>query len=326
MKRKYYVTIAGLLIALFLVIPQAYAAGGEKYIRMVAGGTGGSWYPLGVAMMDIVEKNIPGISASSSPGGGVANCKTIHRGQADLGWTYSHTASNAFNGTGTFNKKHDKLRHLMSFFPGILQIAVPKKRDIKTIGDLWNKRIVPGKVGFTGTKIMEIVLKAYDITFESIKKNGGIVNYVGYNDAAALMKDGHNDCYVAVTTSPHAVLIDLNFKPGVRLLGIDEAHMKKVLELEPGLMPTVIQKADYKGMTEDIHTIGTVSEVIVSADMPDQIAYQIVKVVYDNYDQLAKVKKKSIANSPPENALMGARIPVHPGAMRYYREKGIKLK
>jgi TRAP transporter TAXI family solute receptor len=323
MKKK----VIGLCMALFLLIflftPASQAA--TRFIRMFSGPEGGSWYPLGAAMMQIVENNIKGVSTSNGPGGGVGNCKAIQRGQADLGWTYTHTSFNAFNGKGKFDKKCDKLRHLMSLYPGVFQMAVPRDSDIHSVADLHDKRIVPGKVGFTGTAIAELVLKAYGITFDSIKKEGGTVNFVGYADAAALMKDGHIDCYMAVTSCPQATIIDLNFRPGVRFLGVDEEHMKKIHEMEPGLMPTVIPKTAYKGMTEDVPTVGTVTEIVASADLPDDLAYEIVKTLYAHWDDLKKVKKKAIEDSDPQKALLGVRIPVHPGAMRYYKEKGIKM-
>ncbi len=316
------VRIFVLLALCFLLITPAQAAD-KKFVRMFSGPEGGSWYPLGVAMMQIVEKNIPGISTSNGPGGGVGNCKAVQGGRADLGWSYTHTAFNAYNGKGKFDKKHTKLRHLMSLYPGIFQMAVPKKSNIQTVGDLKDKRIVPGKVGFTGTAIAEIVLKAYDITFDSIKKNGGSVSFVGYTDAAALMKDGHSDCYMAVTSCPQATIIDLNFRPGIRLLPITSADYQKVRAIEPGLMHTVIPKSAYK-MDADVPTVGTVTNIIATSDLSDDLAYQIVKVLYANWPELAKVKKKAIEDSDPQKALLGNSIPVHPGAQRYYNEKGIK--
>jgi TRAP-type uncharacterized transport system substrate-binding protein len=92
---------------------------------------------------------------------------------------------------------------------------------------------VPGKVGFTGTAIAELVLKAYGMTFDSIKKAGGSVSFVGYTDAAALMKDGHSDAYMAVTSCPQSTIIDLHFRPGVRMLPIPPEYQKKVVSWSP---------------------------------------------------------------------------------------------
>ena len=306
-------------LAVCLMAPGAQAE--KKFLRMFSGPEGGSWYPLGSAMMSIVEKNT-NLSTSNGPGGGVGNCKAVNAARADLGWSYTHTAYNAYEGRGKFKKKNTNLRHLMSLYPGVFQIAVPKKSKIYTVGVLKDKRIVPGKVGFSGTVIAEHVLSAYGITFDSIKKSGGSVSYVGYSDSAALMKDGHSDCYMAVTSCPQSTIIDLNFRPGIRFVPIDAAHMKKILEMEPGLMETIIPKDAYKGLEAGVPAVGTVTCVVVNKDVPDDMVYEIVKTLYAHWPELAQVKKKAIEESKPEKALMGARIPVHPGAMRYYKEKG----
>ncbi len=327
MKKKAFLFSVLAVCSVALVVSGTAFAGkyNRKFLKMVSGPEGGSWYPLGSGIMKLVEQ-ATGISTSNGPGGGVGNCKAIQRGNADLGWTYSHTAYNAYNGKGKFKKPHKKLRYLCSLYPGIFQVAVPKKSKIFSFADLKDKRIVPGKVGFTGTAIAEVVLKAYGITFDSIKKNGGKVDFVGYADAAALMKDGHTDAYMAVTSCPQSTIIDLNFRPGIRFLGIDKEHMKKVLALEPGLFATVIPKTAYKGMDKDVPTVGTVTSIVISSDVEDDVAYAIVKAIFEHLDELAKIKKKAISQVSLENALRGCKIPVHPGAMKYYTEKGVKIK
>ncbi len=314
-------TLMGLVLVLALALCAPTAFGAQKFLRMVSGPEGGSWYPLGSAMMSIVEKSLK-ISTKNGPGGGVGNCKVVDSGRADVGWSYTHTSFNAFNGRGKFNKKHQNIRHLMSLYPGVFQIVVPKSSDVKSIADLKDKRIVPGKVGFTGTAIAELVLKAYGLDFKSIKQAGGSVSFVGYADSAALMKDGHSDAYMAVTSCPQSTIIDLNFRPGVRFLPIPAEFQKKVRDLEPGLMPTVIPQSAYKGLEGDVPTVGTVTNIIINKDVPDDVVYNLVKTLYANWPELAKVKKKAISESKPEKALQGASIPVHPGAMKYYKEMG----
>lgn len=319
MHKKLAVIGLAVALAICLMAPTAHAE--QKFLRMFSGPEGGSWYPLGAAMMSILEKKL-GMSTSNGPGGGVGNCKAVNAGQADLGWSYTHTAYDAYSGRGKFEKKNANLRHLMSLYPGVFQMVSPKSSKIMTPADLSNKRIVPGKVGFTGTVIAESVLKAYGITFDSIKKNGGSVSYVGYADSAALMKDGHSDCYMAVTSCPQSTIIDLNFRPGVRFLPIDKAHMDKILQTEPGLMPTVIPKTAYKGLDKDVPAVGTVTCIIINKSVSDDLAYKIVKTLYEAWPELAKVKKQAIEDSKPEKAAEGARIPIHPGALKYYKEKG----
>ena len=145
MKRKGFIVLVMVMVSLFLITSAPQAE--QKFLRMFSGPEGGSWYPLGSAMISIVEKST-GISSSNGPGGGVGNCKAVNGGRADLGWTYTHTAFNAYNGRGKFNKKSTNLRHLMSLYPGVFQMAVPKKSKINSVADLKDKRIVHGKVGF----------------------------------------------------------------------------------------------------------------------------------------------------------------------------------
>ena len=298
----------------------------KKFLKMVSGPEGGSWYPLGSGMMRLVETNIKGISTSNGPGGGVGNCKVIQRGDADLGWSYANTAYDAYNGRLPFEKKLSKVRYLASLYPGVWQVAVPRSSDIYSYKDLYNKRIVPGKVGFSGEVIGKSLLEVYGITYDSIKKNGGVVNFVGYTDSAALMKDGHLDAAMFVTSCPQATIIDLNFRPGIRLLPVDKEHMEMFMKKYPGYIDAVIPKDAYKGMTEDVPTVGTVTSIVCSADLSDEMVYRITKAIFENLPELAKIKKQAIADVSLENGLRGCKIPVHPGAKRYYDEHGVKGK
>ena len=321
MKKLALVTV--LALSLLFVLPGASAFADQKFLRMASGPEGGSWYPLGSAMMSILEREL-GISSSNGPGGGVGNCKVVGGGRMDLGWSYTHTTYNAYHGLSEFDgKKLEDVRHLMSLYPGVFQTVVPAKSDIRSYADLKDKHIVPGKTGFTGTAIAELVLKAYGLTFDSIREGGGRVSYVGYADSAALMKDGHSDAYMAVTSCPQATIIDLEFRPGVRFLAVEPEYQKKVQELEPGLTPIMIPKEAYKSLSEDVPTMGTVTNIIISKNVSDDLAYKIVKTLYAHWDELKQVKKQAIEDSDPKKALLGNSIPVHPGALRYYKEIGI---
>lgn len=326
MRKIIILSVIGVFILCFGTGMAAEWKADKKFLKMVSGPEGGSWYPLGSGMMRLVEANIKGVSTSNGPGGGVGNCKVVQRGDADLGWSYSHTAFDGYNGRDPFKRKLKNIRYLASLYPGVFQVAVPRKSKIYSYSDLADKRIVPGKVGFSGEVFTKSILGAYGITYDSIKKKGGIVNFVGYADAAALMKDGHLDAAMFVTSCPQATIIDLNFRPGVRLLSVDKEHMKKILKEYPGYMETVVPKGAYKGVTEDIPTVGTVTSLVCSAKLSDEMVYRITKAIFENLPELAKIKKKAIAEVSLENGLRGCKIPIHPGAKRYYDEHGVKVK
>ena len=308
----------------FLLVSTVSSA--ETFIRMVSGPSGGSWYPLGAKIMEVLGNEISGIATSNGPGGGVGNVKDVNRGEAEIGWTYSHTAFNGFSGKGSFDKPHKNVRHFATLYLSAFQTAVVKSSSIQSYADLSDKRINPGPKHFSGFAAAKLVFGAYDLTFDGIAKNGGTVHSVSYTDAAALMKDGHLDAFIALTSVPQATIIDINFKPGIRLLGIEPDVMKKFLKVHPEYFATTIPTTAYDGMAKEVTTLGTVASLVINKDVPDDIVYQMTKVFWANHAVIAKVKPKTWARVKLEDALVGAGIPIHPGAKRFYDEAGVKKK
>ena len=318
MKRLMKIMVALLPFVLVGTVAQA-----ETFVRMVSGPSGGSWYPLGAKIMEVLGKEVPGIATSNGPGGGVGNVKDVNRKEAEIGWTYSHTAYNATVPQGKFDKKHENVRHFATLYPSYFQTAVPKSSKIMTYMDLKDKSINPGPAHFSGYAAAELVFKEYGIGFDQIAKNGGTVHSVSYKDAIALMKDGHLDAFIALTSMPQASFIDLNFNPGVRFIGMEPAVMKSFLEKNKGYTASAVSKSAYEGMTADVPTLGTVATLVINKDVPDDIVYAMAKSFWDNHGEFLKVKKVW-ARVKRENALNGNAIPVHPGAQRYYDEVGVK--
>ncbi len=215
--------MASVVGCLTLAAPFAHA---DTFVRMVSGPSGGSWYPLGAKIMQVMEKEISGVATSNGPGGGVGNIKDVSQGNAEIGWSYGHTAYNGYVGRGKFDRPYENVRFFATLYPGVVQVAVPRDSSIKSIDDFVGKNISPGKAGWTGTAFAETVLAAYGLSFDKIKQEGGTVHHVDYSDSVALMKDGHIDVFLAVTSMPQASFIDLNFKPGIRFIGIDPDKME----------------------------------------------------------------------------------------------------
>ncbi|MDH3286231.1 MAG: TAXI family TRAP transporter solute-binding subunit [Betaproteobacteria bacterium] len=298
-------------------------ANAETFVRMVSGPSGGSWYPLGAKIMQIMQKEIKGVAASNGPGGGVGNIKDVSEGNAEIGWSYGHTAYNGYIGRGKFDRPYKNVTFFATLYPGIVQIAVPKNSSIKSISDFNGKNLSPGKAGWTGTAFAETVLAAYDLSFAKIKQNGGTVHYVDYSDSVALMKDGHIDVFLAVTSLPQASFIDLNFKPGIRFIGIDPQKMEGIIKSNPGVIATKIPMSAYEGMTADVPTLATATVMVVNKDLPADLVYNMCKVFWKEHGTFAAVKK--VWNKVKmEDALAAAAIPVHPGAARCYAELGVK--
>jgi len=318
MKRLLMITAA----AAPLLLGAAAAGAADTFVRMLTGPAGGSWYPYGAKMMELAGKQIKGISASSGPGGGVGNAKNIQQKKAEFGWTFANTAYDAYKGNSKFKTPHTNLRFFANLFPGVLQTVVPASSDIKSYTDLVNKRLSPGKLTFSGNVAVEKLLGLYGITYAQIKKNGGNIHRVSYSDSVALMKDGHIDAFVGMTTAPNSSFIALDFSPGVRFLPVSDAIANKFVAETPGFIKTTIKAGTYKNLKEDVLTIAAPTVLITHKDVSNTLAYEMAKVIWDNHAELAKMS--SFWNSVKlADALQGSAIPVHPGAMRFYREKGV---
>ncbi|MFT5438515.1 MAG: TRAP transporter TAXI family solute receptor [Alphaproteobacteria bacterium] len=311
-----------LLISVPFVLAANIATGADTFVRMVSGPSGGSWYPYGAKMMAMADKQMKGVSTSNGPGGGVGNARSVGKGKAEFGWTFANTAYDAHSGIGAFKKKHPNLRFFANLFPGVLQTAVPANSKIKSYNDLANKRLSPGKTTFGGNVAFEKLIGLYGITYAGVKKAGGNIHRVGYKDSVSLMKDGHIDAFVGMTTAPNSSFIALDFSPGIRFLSTSNKIAANFVKMNPGFVQTTMKAGTYKGLKADVPTIAAPTVLVTHKGVSNDIAYRMAKVVWDNHGELVKLNK-FWASVKLSDALEGSAIPVHPGAMRFYKEKGI---
>ncbi|MHA1553699.1 MAG: TAXI family TRAP transporter solute-binding subunit, partial [Alphaproteobacteria bacterium] len=280
-------------------------AASDTFVRMVAGPSGGSWYPLGAKIMQVFDEQVEGISTSSTSGGGISNIQSVHGGDAEIGWSYAHTAYNGYVGQGKFTKAHDNIRHFATLYPAMFQVAVPADSPIQDFDDMRDKNISPGKAKWTGTAFTESILKAFGFGFDDIRANGGTVHFVSYTESVALMKDGHIDVFLAATSMPQASFLELEHSPGIRFIGLSKAKRQEIIDANPGFIPGLMPAGVYESLDKDIETLGIVTNMVVSKDLSDDLVYEMCKVFWANHAAFAEVK--SIWNSVKlENALDGA--------------------
>lgn len=311
-----------------LLVPAAVAAltavpaSADQFVRMVSGPSGGSWYPLGAKIMQVMEENIDGIATSNTSGGGISNVLSVNGGDAEVGFSYAHTTANGFNGQGKFSKPQPDVRHFATLYGSMFQVAVRADSDIQSFQDMAGANISPGKAKWTGTAFAESILNHYGITFDSIKESGGTVHHVSYTESVALMKDGHIDVFMAATNMPQASFLELEQSPGIRFIGLPVEDQQAIIAANPGFIEGVMPAGVYEGVTEDLNSLGIVVNMVVHKDLPDDLVYNMCKVFWDNHGTFAEVK--SIWNRVEmDKALDGVAIPVHPGAQRCYDELGV---
>jgi uncharacterized protein len=318
MRIKTTIAVAVLAAAAASSVAQA-----DTFVRMVSGPSGGSWYPLGAKIMQVFDEKIDGISTSNTSGGGISNVLAVNGGDAEIGWSYAHTAYNGYVGKGKFSKPQPDVRHFATLYPAMFQVAVRKDSPIQSFSDMKAANISPGKAKWTGTAFAESILKAYGMSFDDIRSNGGTVHHASYTESVALMKDGHIDVFMAATSMPQASFLELEHSPGIRFIGMPKQKLEEIIKANPGYIPGMMPKGVYESVSEDLNTLGIVTNMVVHKDLPDDLVYNMCKVFWANHAAFVEVKGvwKSVKL---ENALNGAAIPVHPGAKKCYDELGVK--
>jgi len=320
--------VIGVGIVCCLIIGLVYSAAyaewkpKEKYLTIYNGSLGGGWHPVATLTAEIIKEAIPQLSTKPGPGGGVANAKKLEGGQGRIGMCLSNTQVQAYKGIPPFEKPHKNLRHIISMYQLPFVWIVRKDSGVTSLKDLGDKRISPAKVGQTTYVLSQASLKAYGITFDSIKANGGIVQILGDKERVNMLKDKHVDAIACMWPLNHANFLSLQMMPGIRLLSMDKPHIKKIMKSTPGIAELKIPKGTFqKDQEKDVYSISAVTTLIGRADVDEELVYRIVKAMMESQKRYHQyVPASDIAMNTP---MVGNMIPVHPGAMRYFKEKGL---
>jgi TRAP transporter TAXI family solute receptor len=317
MKLKKMIVMGLGLIVLF-IFPFA-SFGQEKVdIRMMTGPMGGAWVPLGGAIAELIQKNIAGTTVSVSPGGGIANVVGVQEGKADIGFGNSSSSVDGIMGREPFKAPTKNVTQLANLYPQFFQMVVLEDSGIKSPADLKGKGICPGPKGHTGELLSQQVLQLYGLSYKDMAK----VNHVSYSDAVSLMKDGHAQGYLLGTTIPASSILDLATTKKIRLLSLPEDKIRELQRMNGGYIRRIIPSGTYPGVNYDVVTVGYFTHLVISAKLPEPLVYNITKVLSENVERLADVVKDMKGVTVKDLAL-DIGVPFHPGALKYYKEKGV---
>jgi len=317
MKLKRLICLGFGLIVLLMV--PLISLGQEKVdLKMMTGPMGGSWIPLGGAIAELIQKNIQGTTVSVSPGGGMANVVGVQEGKADIGFGNSSSTVDGVAGRAPFKAPTTNVMQLANLYPQYFQMVVLEDSGIKSPADLKGKGICPGPKGHTGELLSQQVFQIYGLSYKDMSK----VNHVSYADAVSLMKDGHAQGYLLGTTIPASSILDLATTKKIRLLSLPEDKIKELQKINVGYLKRVIPKGTYPGVDYDVVGVGYFTHMVISAKLPEPLVYNITKILSENVDRLADVVKDMKGVTVKDLAL-DIGVPFHPGALRYYKEKGV---
>jgi hypothetical protein len=311
------------MAAAFIAVTFAAVAGAQN-ISIATGGTGGVYYPMGGGMADVLSKHVPGMAATAEvTGGSVDNLKLIGSGKPYIGLTMVDVTLDAYNGEGKFAGNKVPVRTLMILYPNRMHLVTVEGRGINKIGDLKGKHIATGSPG-SATEVMAFrVIEAAGLDKDKDMKR----ERLSASESVNAMKDNKIDAFFWVGGLPTAAVTDLANTPGTKIKMIDHADLVPAMNKKYGnlYVEDSIPKAVYKGMDADNKQATVMNILVANASMDDKTAYNIVKTIFDKRQDLINVHKEA-ANFKLENQKAAASpIPFHPGAMKYFAEKGVKL-
>lgn len=293
-------------------------------LSIATGGTGGVYYPMGGGMAAVLSKFVPGMQATAEvTGGSVDNLKLVGSGKPYIGLSMADAAQDALKGEGKFSGNKVGVRTLMVLYPNRMHVVSVEGRGVAKMADLKGKRVSTGSPG-SATEVMAFrLIEAAGLDKDKDMKR----ERLGVAESVNAMKDGKIDAFFWVGGLPTAAVTDLANTPGTKIKMVDHAEAVAAMNKKYGnlYVEDVIPKSTYKGMDADNHQ-ATVMNILVSHEsMDDKTAYNIVKTIFDKRDDLIAVHKEA-ANFKLENQKASASpLPFHPGAAKYFAEKGLKV-
>ncbi len=316
-----------LFFVLFIFVFLAAGAGAQTKVNRLSiatGGTGGVYYVLGGGMAQVLSKNIPNTEATAEvTPASVDNCKLIQAGKADLSLIMADTGYDAFKGLERFKSGGPvPIRTLAVAYRNNMHFVTLDGSGIKSMTDLKGKRVSTGAPG-SGTEVMAMrVLESYGIDEKQIKRDR-----LGVSESAGALKDRKIDAFAWVGGLPTAAVLDIAATPGIKIRLLDNAeHLDKLAQkYGPVYFKGTIPKATYPGMISDVQISCVANLLVCNAKLDGGLAYQILKVLFDHQPDLVAVHQEA-KNFTLASATLGSSIPFHPEAIRYYQEKGIKIK
>ncbi|HEY7713482.1 MAG TPA: TAXI family TRAP transporter solute-binding subunit [Candidatus Binatia bacterium] len=319
--KHYWFCAVTILIALIIAHPADAQV--KTRLSIATGGTGGVYYPLGGALAALISKRIPNTEATAEvTTASVDNMKLIHSGRVAMAFTLPDSAWDAYNGRLKGFTEKIPVRALMALYSNYMHIVALDGSGIKTVVDLKGKRVSTGAPG-SGTEVQGLrVMEAYGLTPKDLKSQ----ERLGASESAGALKDGKIDAFIWDGGLPTAAVLDLAATPGIKITMIPhgDAVAKMVAKYGPLYFIGKVPKGTYKGIDEEISVASATNLLAVHEKMDENLAYEITKVVLEHTADLVAVHKAASEISP-KNAVVGSPLPFHPGALRYFKEKGLKL-
>lgn len=317
MKMKRALTI--LLAAVMLFALAGCSGSSAKNYILASGGTSGTYYPFGGAMGQLINKYVDGANVTTqATGASKENIRLIASGEADLAIVQNDVLAYAEQGIEIFDgEKVTGVNTVATLYPEIVQIVVAADSPIKTVADLKGKRVSVGDAGSGVEANAKQILNAYGISFDDITKEN-----LSFKDSGDALKNGQLDAYFVTAGVPNTSIVDVMVQKAVRLLPVDGAEAEKLMADYSFYTPFTVTKDTYK-TDSDITTLAVKATLVASDKLSEQEVYDICKALFEHLDEFGEAHAKG-KEVTLEDAVKGISATQHPGAVKYFTEKGVQ--
>ncbi len=310
-----------IILSLCLIFMMAGpAAAKTTFVSIGTGGTGGIYYPYGGGVAEIWSKYVPGVKAVAEvTGASVENVKLAHKGETVIGEVMGDVAVAGFQGLSKFKGKKHKILGMAIMYPNLLQVVTLKKSGITNMEQARGKSISTGSPG-SGTNFMaEAVLGALGIAKGDYKDSR-----LSFTESANALRDGNIEIGTWSVGPGTSSILDLATTHEINILGFSPEQTQKILAANATYSSVDLAGGVYRGVDKPVSTIGVWNVMICQASLDTDLVYSLVKALYENNDYLMKIHP-SAGYTTPENAVKYCPIPLHPGTIKYLKEKGITV-
>lgn len=295
------------------------AASAATFVNVLTGGTSGVYYPLGVTLSQIYGETIPDSKVQvQATKASAENLNLLQAGRGEIGFSLADSVSDAWKGEADagFTKPLKQLRAVASVYPNYIQIVALADANIKSLADLKGKRISVGAPR-SGTEInARAVLKAAGLTYADFAK----VEYLPFGESVELMKNRQIDVTLQSAGLGVAALRDLSSAVKVNFVPVPADVVSKIGDA--AYQPAPVPANTYTGQTAVVSTIAINNLLVTHEKVPAEVVYQMTKGIFENLERLGN-SHAAARQIKLEKAIDGLPIPLHPGAEKYYREKGL---
>jgi uncharacterized protein len=308
----------GVCMAVLFVIGAAAAVQAADNLVLATGGTAGTYYPFGGAMSKIWNSKIKDMNVTAQTSGASGeNVRLINKKEVELALVQSDTLDFAFNAKEAFKEPLKGMSAIAVLYPEVVQVVVAADGPIKSFADLKGKKVGVGAPGSGTEANYRQLLDAYGMKKEDV--NG---QYLSFSESAEAFKDKHIDAFVVTGAVPTSAIMDVATQNAIRILPISNDITAKLTQKYPFLAAVKVPANSYKGQAEDVNTVAVNAVLIAGNQLKEDMAYNLTKALFDNQAELAAAHAKG-KELNPQFAVKGVSIPFHPGAVKYYKEKGL---